>query len=130
MTQAILTINAGSSSIKFALFERGEPLRPDAALRGEIDGIGAQPRLKARNAADAVLAELTFADLAGLPADEQHHRTLDFLMQWLREHDGGWQSAYAFLSRITVKEGDTVSLGERVGLSRRTGMARGPELHF
>jgi acetate kinase len=93
VTQAILTINAGSSSIKFALFERGEPLQPQAALRGEIDGIGAQPRLKARNAADAVLAELTFADLAGLPADAQHHRTLDFLMQWLREHDGGWQIA-------------------------------------
>ncbi|MBI4989848.1 MAG: acetate/propionate family kinase [Rhodocyclales bacterium] len=93
MTPAILTINAGSSSIKFALFERGDPLRPEAALRGELDGIGAQPRLKAKDAAGAVLAELTFAELAGLPADEQHHRTLDFLMQWLREHDGGWQIA-------------------------------------
>lgn len=46
------------------------------------------------------------------------------------EHEAGWQSAYAFLSRITVKEGDTVSQGERVGLSGQTGMARGPELHF
>ncbi len=93
MTDAILTINAGSSSIKFALFEYGAPLRPQAALRGEIDGIGGQPRLTAQDANGAVLAELTFADLAGLPADAQHHRTLDFLMQWLREHDGGWQIA-------------------------------------
>lgn len=46
------------------------------------------------------------------------------------EHEGGWQSAYAFLSRITVKEGDAVRQGERVGLSGQTGMARGPELHF
>ncbi|HMP54970.1 MAG TPA: M23 family metallopeptidase, partial [Novosphingobium sp.] len=46
------------------------------------------------------------------------------------EHADGWQSAYAFLSRITVKEGDEVRQGERVGLSGRTGMARGPELHF
>ncbi len=46
------------------------------------------------------------------------------------EHEGGWQSAYAFLSRITVKEGDDVRAGERVGLSGQTGMARGPELHF
>lgn len=46
------------------------------------------------------------------------------------EHPGGWQSAYAFLSRVTVKEGDDVSQGERVGLSGRTGRARGPELHF
>ena len=46
------------------------------------------------------------------------------------EHEGGWQSAYAFLSRITVKAGDEVRAGERVGLSGQTGMARGPELHF
>ena len=53
MTEAILTINAGSSSIKFALFGRGEPLQPQAALRGEIDGIGAQPRLRAQDAGGA-----------------------------------------------------------------------------
>ena len=46
------------------------------------------------------------------------------------EHVDGWQSAYAFLSRITVEEGDAVRQGERVGLSGETGMARGPELHF
>lgn len=46
------------------------------------------------------------------------------------DHGGGMQSAYAFLSRLTVKEGDTVSQGERVGLSGHSGMARGPELHF
>ncbi len=93
MTQAILTINAGSSSIKFALFERAEPLRPQAALRGELDGIGAQPRLKAEDAGGAVLAELTFAELAGLPAEAQHRRTLDFLVHWLDEHNGGWRIA-------------------------------------
>ncbi len=93
MTEAILTINAGSSSIKFALFERGEPLRPQAALRGELDGIGARPRLRAKDANGAVLAELTFAELAGLPADEQHRRSLDFLVRWLDEHDNAWQVA-------------------------------------
>lgn len=46
------------------------------------------------------------------------------------EHSGGWQTAYAFLSRLTVKEGDEVGQGERVGLSGRTGLSRGPELHF
>jgi murein DD-endopeptidase MepM/ murein hydrolase activator NlpD len=46
------------------------------------------------------------------------------------DHGGGWTSAYAFLSRITVKEGDAVRKDERVGLSGRTGRARGPELHF
>ncbi len=46
------------------------------------------------------------------------------------DHGGGVQSAYAFLSRITVKEGDAVRQGERVGLSGHTGLARGSELHF
>ena len=46
------------------------------------------------------------------------------------DHGGGMQSAYAFLSRITVKEGDSVRQGERVGLSGHSGKARGPELHF
>ncbi|MDR2240077.1 MAG: acetate/propionate family kinase [Zoogloeaceae bacterium] len=93
MTQAILTINAGSSSIKFALFERGEPLQQQAALRGQIDGIGAQPRMKIKDAGDAVLADLTFTELAALPASEQHRRTLDLLVRWLAEHGAGWQIA-------------------------------------
>jgi acetate kinase len=93
VTEAVLTINAGSSSIKFALFERREPLSAQAALRGELDGIGAQPRLKAKDARGAVLAELTFAELAGLAAEEQHRRTLDFLVRWLDEHDAGWKIA-------------------------------------
>jgi murein DD-endopeptidase MepM/ murein hydrolase activator NlpD len=46
------------------------------------------------------------------------------------DHGGGWHTAYAFLSRITVKEGDEVRKGERVGLVGRTGLAKGDELHF
>jgi len=46
------------------------------------------------------------------------------------DHGNGWQSAYAFLDRITVEEGEDVRQGERIGLSGQTGRARGPELHF
>jgi murein DD-endopeptidase MepM/ murein hydrolase activator NlpD len=46
------------------------------------------------------------------------------------DHGDGWHSAYAFLSRITVKDGDEISAGERVGLVGSTGRARGNELHF
>lgn len=46
------------------------------------------------------------------------------------DHGDGWHSAYAFLSRVTVKEGDDVSPGERVGLVGNTGRAKGYELHF
>jgi murein DD-endopeptidase MepM/ murein hydrolase activator NlpD len=46
------------------------------------------------------------------------------------DHGNGWNSAYAFLSRVTVKEGEEVRAGERIGLSGETGLAKGPELHF
>lgn len=43
--RAILTLNAGSSSVKFAVFLAGNP--PRHALQGAIEGIGAQPRFRA-----------------------------------------------------------------------------------
>ncbi len=46
------------------------------------------------------------------------------------DHGEGWYTAYAFLSRITVKKGHKVKRGERVGLVGDTGMAKGNELHF
>ena len=46
------------------------------------------------------------------------------------DHGAGWHSAYGFLSRITVKRGETVRPGERLGLVGRTGLAKGDELHF
>lgn len=46
------------------------------------------------------------------------------------DHGGGWFTAYAFLSRVTVKQGAKVAAGERVGLVGDTGMAKGDELHF
>jgi len=46
------------------------------------------------------------------------------------DHGNSWQSAYAFLDRLTVKEGEDVRQGERIGFSGQSGRARGPELHF
>ncbi|KQM19080.1 hypothetical protein ASE49_06260 [Novosphingobium sp. Leaf2] len=46
------------------------------------------------------------------------------------DHGDGWHTAYAFLSRITVKQGASVVAGERVGLVGNTGKAKGDELHF
>ena len=45
MMEHILTLNAGSSSIKFALFETGAALT--ASVRGQIEGLGAVPHLQA-----------------------------------------------------------------------------------
>jgi acetate kinase len=52
---AFLVLNAGSSSLKFALFDTSPALAETA--RGEIENLDAVPHLRARNAAGAVLAE-------------------------------------------------------------------------
>ena len=55
--RAILVINAGSSSLKFALFEIGAGLT--ATTRGEIENLDSAPRFMARDAKGAALtAEL------------------------------------------------------------------------
>ena len=46
------------------------------------------------------------------------------------DHGHGWQSAYGFLDKITVKQGDTVKATERVGLVGHSGKAKGDEVHF
>jgi acetate kinase len=52
----VLVINAGSSSIKFAVWPAGET-HDDALLRGQISGIGHVPHFEARSAAGEVLAD-------------------------------------------------------------------------
>ncbi len=63
MTGSILTLNAGSSSLKFALFD-GSTLT--AAVRGEVEDLGDAPHLLARDAEGAVLAEQRW------PAGQDH----------------------------------------------------------
>jgi len=53
MRDHILTINAGSSSVKFSLFERAK--EPSVFLRGKIDGIGTNPKCQIKNAAGEML---------------------------------------------------------------------------
>lgn len=52
---SILTLNAGSSSLKFGLFDTAAALA--ATVRGEIEDLDAAPHLLARDAAGAVIAE-------------------------------------------------------------------------
>ena len=56
MAGAILAVNAGSSSLKFALYAR-DGGRLARRGRGEVEGIGAAAHLVARDEAGAVLAE-------------------------------------------------------------------------
>jgi acetate kinase len=83
MSDAILVVNAGSSSIKFSLFvEQGEAL--DLLLGGQIEGLYTAARFKARDAAGAVVGEREWA--AGGPLG--HEGAVTYLTGFLREHSG------------------------------------------
>ena len=80
MSDAILTLNAGSSSLKFALFRRDMTL----ALRGYIEGIGVDPHLIVRDAAGVALTERRWFS-AGTGS---HEDFLDGLLGWIDDHLG------------------------------------------
>jgi acetate kinase len=58
--KCILVVNAGSSSVKFQVFALEGPDGLEPFIRGEMDGIGSRPRLRARDKHDAVLVDQTF----------------------------------------------------------------------
>ena len=75
---SIAVLNAGSSSIKFALYESGS----DGAVlfHGQVERLGQEPRLRVRNAAGEVVAERTWG-AAGL----DHHGATAEIMKVGRE---------------------------------------------
>ncbi|MDP3514531.1 MAG: acetate/propionate family kinase [Sulfuritalea sp.] len=95
MADAILTLNAGSSSIKFALFARGATIPQRPELVGQIDGIGAvggqAAHFKVRDAAGQTLDDIDL-DLDG-PTETPHKKALSFLVDWLHRHEAGWRIA-------------------------------------
>jgi acetate kinase len=85
MADAILVINAGSSSIKFSLFlERSEAL--DLFLGGQMEGLYTTPRFKAKDATGAVVGERQWAQDEPLGHDGAITYLASFLREQLGEH--------------------------------------------
>src|SRR5260370_694071 len=61
MPEPILVINAGSSSIKFSVFETAADRSLKAGVHGQVEGIGTSPRLKVADAQDRGVADQTVA---------------------------------------------------------------------
>jgi acetate kinase len=85
MDDGILTLNAGSSSIKFALFAAQAPVARAPELAGQIEGIGARTRLKVKGAGGADLASVDVP----LGKETPHRAALAFLVDWLHGHESG-----------------------------------------
>ena len=80
---AILALNAGSSSVKFALFGQSTGDRPELTSHGVVEGIGGSPHFLARDPHGASLAERRF------PKDTQYEALLDALLGFVADHLGG-----------------------------------------
>jgi acetate kinase len=79
MSNAIVVLNAGSSSIKFSLFvERGETLEPD--VRGQVEGLFTAARFVSKAPDGTVKAEKSWPDGVELG----HDGALDHLIGYLR----------------------------------------------
>lgn len=88
MTSRLLTLNAGSSSLKFAVYEiTGDALT--LQLRGQIAGIGTTPRLEAKDAQGETL------DLATTGAIGDHRAAIATLLDWLKRSGHGTSLAGA-----------------------------------
>lgn len=78
----ILVVNAGSSSVKFQVFALGSGDGLTRRIKGQIDGIGTKPRLRASGPDGKTLVDRTHGqtEVADVPA------ALAMVGAWLREH--------------------------------------------
>jgi acetate kinase len=77
MSEAILVLNAGSSSLKFSVFLEGGPSEP--LLRGQLEGLMTQPHFVAR-ADGKVIGEKQWPNGTQLG----HQGAIEFLFDWGR----------------------------------------------
>jgi acetate kinase len=85
MTESILVLNAGSSSIKFQLFAVRPRDQLERRLKGQVEGIGTRPRLHAKNCDGSSIIEEEWTETeVGDTAT-----ALDRVLAFLRAHIGG-----------------------------------------
>lgn len=94
MNRTILTINAGSSSIKFALYAADDGLARHPFLSGQIDGLGAAARLVAKDANGERIAD------EALPDGIRHAEGLNALFSWLAARNTGSGKVIAVGHRV------------------------------
>jgi acetate kinase len=66
----ILVVNAGSSSVKFQLYASDASGWVERLVKGSIDGVGTQPRLRGEGADGEPLVDRSFEakEVANIPA--------------------------------------------------------------
>ena len=86
MTGHVLVLNAGSSSLKFAVYSDGGANDWKLASRGQVEGIGGAAALSVRDAEGRQLAEEALGPRAG-----DGRAALEIVIDWLRKAHAGAQ---------------------------------------
>lgn len=81
MSAAILALNAGSSSIKFGLFDVGDGPKLRLMSKGGIEGVGGDPHFTATDAAGSMLADKHWQG-----KDAAFDAMLGALLAWAEHH--------------------------------------------
>ncbi len=86
MKKGILTINAGSSSVKFGLFALANPIAAKADMAGQIDGIGTNgTKMVAKANGERILDE-------AIPGEKvTHDQAFDALLKWFVTAYSDWE---------------------------------------
>jgi len=79
MTDAILVINAGSSSIKFAGYTTSDAGEPELLGKGQVEGIGTDPYFVAKNASGDKIGEHDWPRGTNLP----HSEAIRYILEWI-----------------------------------------------
>ncbi|MFL5133328.1 MAG: acetate/propionate family kinase [Microvirga sp.] len=85
MTPVLIVLNAGSSSLKFQVFDIPDEAEPRLAWKGLYEGLGGDAHFIVRDTNGAILDERSWD-----PGEELgHEEALMHLIAWLREHQEG-----------------------------------------
>jgi acetate kinase len=85
LPNALVVINAGSTSVKFAAYTGNDAESLDLVCRGQLEGLGALPKFSANTAKGEVIETRTWQDERPIDRDE----ALRFVLAWLERHEAG-----------------------------------------
>jgi acetate kinase len=95
-SQSILVLNAGSSSLKFSVYDASDTTLSLIA-GGQIEGLGNTPRLQARDSDGTLLVDAALPSAAG----HGHDEAFAYLARWLHEQYDKRTTVAAVGHRIT-----------------------------
>jgi acetate kinase len=93
----ILVINAGSSSIKFSVFETGDGRALYAAVHGQVEGIGTSPRLEIDDACGSRITDQAVSA-------KDHSGAIAAIHDWFARHIGS-EAGFAGIGHRIVHGG-------------------------